>query len=137
MRWYLGCLLLGWGMPAAAISSDYQLHVKFDHTVYSLRRQGTAWEYRDGLQRYRLTEKRCNQAALRGFQSEMARLLEGAKASTSTLRGEESANYDVILKQGSAETRVARGSALGTYLRKLPTRLFYLQAQTRMQCKKG
>jgi hypothetical protein len=116
---------------AEAAPAKMDLAVKFDHSFYDLKYDGSTFSYKDQIQNYAIKTKACNRAKLSRLSAEFHSLLKAYET-----KPFKKTKFDVELISQRKSLHIARGSALGTWLRDIPAKMPYFNAEANVTCKR-
>ena len=118
-------------LPEAPVN----IEVKFDHTFYGLKYNSDLLTYREGPRTYSVKIKACNKAKVSSLIKKYQSLSQ--KYVTQKIPEKSNPNYDVLVTTGEGKKlQVSRGSQFGTWLRDLPKKIMYFDAEARLSCKR-
>lgn len=116
---------------------DLNLTVQFDESAYELQFKGGLLTFRGSGGLFMIKSQPCNQALVDRVVGVYQRLLA---ASAAERAARTPTAYDVRIfnrnKLDEKPLQVSRGSRFGTWLRRLPTEIFYLNSEARIACKR-
>jgi hypothetical protein len=117
---------------ASTAAAKWDIAVKFDNSFYNLRYDGKSFTYRESPVVYTFAVKSCNRAQVDRMAARYQALLK--KYHSAPARSQT--KYDVHLDARGKKLSIARGSPLGTWLRTLPQKMMYFNAEARTSCRR-
>lgn len=116
----------------ATVAAHMDIAVKFDRSAYDLKYDGRSFWYRDSMVTYTIKAKTCNRQKLAKFDKKFQTLLQNYKSAPPAPK----TPYDIELIHKTQKISVSRGSALGTWLREVPQKMMYFNAEAQTSCKR-
>ena len=118
---------------AANETPTVDISVKFDRSFFKLKYDGTALSYSEETRQFKINVRSCNRSRLEKIPAHYNALLKKFKNQKPPL---QKTKYDVEVTDSlGRKIQIARGSALGTWLRELPKKIMYDDAEARVACK--
>lgn len=123
-------------LPIVALGSKPEqktvLQVKFDQSFYALELSRDFFKYSEGSRVYGIKIKDCNRPKLSQIETTYKSLLN----EYSHQPPRQKTKYDVELLENKKKFEVARGSELGQWLREVPKKIMYINAEAQTSCKR-
>jgi hypothetical protein len=117
---------------ATAATPKWDITVKFDNSFYDVRYDGSSFVYRESPVVYNFKVKSCNRAQVDRMVATYQALLKKYGSEPARTR----TKYDIHLDASGKKLSVARGSPLGTWLRTLPKKMMYFNAEAQTSCRR-
>ena len=111
--------------------AEVDIDVRFDRTSYKLKLNGKEFVFQDGALRFNTKVAACNRAKFEPIARSYASF--GDEMAKQPAR--EETDYDVQVTNRTKTTHIPRGGAYGTWLRDLPKRVPYLNAEAIIACR--
>ena len=106
--------------------------VKFDRSFYNLEFSRDLFKYNEGARTYSVKIKDCNRPKVSQVENTYKSLLK----EYSSQPPRQKTKYDLELSENGKKIEVARGSDLGTWLREMPKKIMYINAEAQASCKR-
>lgn len=130
------CIFTIFFSPIFALGSKPEtkvvVKVKFDKSFYNLKFSRDLFKYSEGARTYSLKIKDCNRSKVRQVEDTYNSLL---KDYTNQVPRQKT-KYDVELLANGKKIDIARGSDFGTWLREMPKKIMYINAEAQASCRR-
>ena len=121
------------GVLASTTPQTINIAVKFDHFFYELKFDGGVLTYKEGPQHYFIKLTDCNRSKvsrIAGSYLVLAKKYRNQKVQKKT-------KFDVeVTSPDGKKWEIARGSPLGTWLRDMPKKMMYYNAELQASCRR-
>lgn len=106
--------------------------VKFDQSFYVLEFHSDLFVYNEATRTYRIRINDCNRPKISQIEKTYRSLLADHLSQPPRVK----TKYDVEVADKGKKIQVPRGSYLGTWLRDMPKKIMYINAETQVSCKR-
>lgn len=106
------------------------IKVKFDQSFYSLDFSSDLFRYDEATRTYRIKIKNCNRSKVYQIEKTYKSLLADHLSQPPRVK----TKYDVEVADKKKKIQVPRGSHFGTWLRDMPKKIMYINAETQVSC---
>lgn len=130
------CIIAFFFLPVVALGSKPEpkvvVKVKFDESFYNLEFSRDLFKYNEGTRTYSVKIKDCNRSKV----SQVEKTYKSMLKDYSNQAPRQKTKYDVELSANGKKIEIARGSDFGTWLREMPKKIMYINAEAQASCKR-
>lgn len=121
------------GAFASTTPQEINIAVKFDHSFYELKFDGGVLTYKEGPQHYSMKLRDCNRSKV----GRITKRYQVLAKKYMSQKPQPKTKFDVeVTSSDGKKLEVARGSSFGTWLRDMPKKIMYYNAESQASCKR-